>query len=259
MPIAPGRHVLGPENATLSVRTGRAGAAAMAGHDLLFHVTAWEAVLEVGDGSHPATVSLDADSTSLRVRQGTGGVQPLEDDDIASIEQTIDDEVLRGTGIAFRSTVVDVAADGKSLRVQGELTLAGATRALVFDVAVGADGELRGSTVLKQSDWGMKPYSALFGALKVADEVEVAIDASDTPGRPHAFVSPASRRSGIVDPGISSFLWAVLFFGYLVLGMAAVGVSWGAALVLSLAAAFFVFLFVRTQGTGRHVDEEQSR
>ena len=31
---------------------------------------------------------------------------------------------------------------------------------------------------VKQTDWRIKPYSALFGTLKVADVVEVAIDAS---------------------------------------------------------------------------------
>jgi hypothetical protein len=31
--------------------------------------------------------------------------------------------------------------------------------------------------VIKQTDWGMKPYSTLFGALKVVDEVEVSLDA----------------------------------------------------------------------------------
>jgi hypothetical protein len=29
---------------------------------------------------------------------------------------------------------------------------------------------------VRQSDWGMKPYSALFGTLKVADEVEVSVE-----------------------------------------------------------------------------------
>ena len=31
--------------------------------------------------------------------------------------------------------------------------------------------------MIKQTDWKIKPYSALFGTLKVADEVEVAVDA----------------------------------------------------------------------------------
>jgi hypothetical protein len=50
-----------------------------------------------------------------------------------------------------------------------------------FDLAVSADGAFSASTVIRQSDWGMTPYSALFGALKVADEVEVAIDCGLVP------------------------------------------------------------------------------
>ncbi len=37
---------------------------------------------------------------------------------------------------------------------------------------------MTGTAVVKQTEWGMKPYSALFGALKVADEVRVEIDAA---------------------------------------------------------------------------------
>ena len=35
--------------------------------------------------------------------------------------------------------------------------------------------------MVKQSEWGMKPYSALFGALKVADEVEVTLEGRTEP------------------------------------------------------------------------------
>ena len=41
-----------------------------------------------------------------------------------------------------------------------------------------SDGDLSAVAVVKQTDWGMKPYSALFGALKVADEVVVWIKAA---------------------------------------------------------------------------------
>jgi len=167
--------MLGPENGVLSVRTGRTGAAAKAGHDLLIHVTAWHATLEVGEDPAQTSIVLDADATSLRVREGTGGMQALGDDDRASIQETIDDEILKREAIAFRSTAVE--ADGSRLRVQGELTLAGRTGPIAFDLEVDDQGTLRGSAVVKQTDWGITPYSALFGALKVADEVEVAIDA----------------------------------------------------------------------------------
>jgi superoxide dismutase, Fe-Mn family len=176
MPIQPGTYILGPENGTLSVRTGRMGAAAAAGHDLLIHVTAWQATLEVGDDPAQTSIVVDADAASLRVREGTGGMQPLEDEDKANIHQTIDDEILKRGAIAFRSKTVDAVGDGSRLRVRGELTLLDQTAPISFVLQIGDDGTLGGSAVVKQSSWGIKPYSALFGALRVADEVEVAID-----------------------------------------------------------------------------------
>jgi polyisoprenoid-binding protein YceI len=164
---------LGPDDGTLSVRTQRTGAAAMAGHNLLIHVTAWEATIGLGDDT---SVALDADGSSLRVQEGSGGMQALGDEDKENIRQTIDDEVLHGETIAFRST--EVRPGGAGLRVDGELTLNGETRPLGFDLALTADGRLEASAVVKQSDWGMKPYTGLFGALKVVDEVQVAIEAT---------------------------------------------------------------------------------
>jgi Fe-Mn family superoxide dismutase len=175
MSLQAGTYELGPENGTLSVRTGRTGAAAKAGHDLLIHVTAWQATLEVGGDPAQTSIALDADATSLRVREGTGGMQALGDDDKASIQETIDDEVLKRQGIEFRSTAVRV--DGGRIGVEGELTLVGKACPIAFELTAGDDGTLSGSAVIKQTDWGITPYSTLFGALKVADEVEVMIDA----------------------------------------------------------------------------------
>jgi polyisoprenoid-binding protein YceI len=171
-----GTYRLGPDAGTLSVRTGRSGAAAKAGHDLVIHVTAWEATLHVGESPADTSIELEADPTSLHVREGTGGLQSLGDDDRANIKTTIDDEVLAGRAIAFRSTAV-TGGDSR-LDVEGELTLAGTTRPVAFDLAVGDDGRLSGAAVVKQTEWGIKPYSTLFGALKVADEVRVEIDAT---------------------------------------------------------------------------------
>lgn len=169
-------HRLGPDNATLSVRTGRTGAAAKAGHDLVIHVTSWEASLEVGEDPAQTIVELAADATSLRVHEGTGGAQALGDDDKANIHQTIDDDVLKRQDITFRSTTVQAAADGGPISVQGDLTLVGTTQPIAFDLDIGDDGSLAATAVVTQTAWGMKPYSALFGALKVVDEVEVVLD-----------------------------------------------------------------------------------
>jgi polyisoprenoid-binding protein YceI len=170
-----GSYILGPGNGTLSVRTGRTGAAAKAGHDLLIEVTDWKATLEIGDDPTQTSVALDADAASLRVLEGKGGMQALGEDDKLSIRQTIDDEVLKGKGIEFRSTEVQTAANGSRISVRGELTLVGNVHPVAFDLLVGGDGTLSASAVLKQTDWGIKPYSTLFGALKVADGVEVTL------------------------------------------------------------------------------------
>jgi hypothetical protein len=167
---------LGPGDGTLTVRTQRTGAAAKAGHDLVIEVTSWQATLELGDSP---SVTLTADPRSLKVREATGGVKSLGDDDIANIEQTIDDEVLKGAPIEFRS--ISVAVDGERVSVRGELQLGARSRQISFDLLL-VGGRLAGSAVVKQTDWGIKPYSALFGTLKVADEVRVSIDA-DTGGQ----------------------------------------------------------------------------
>jgi polyisoprenoid-binding protein YceI len=175
MAIAPGRYTLGPHDATLTVRTGKAGAASKAGHNLRIEVTSWRATLDVGAAPAATELALTADPRSLRVREGTGGMQSLGDDDKASIERTIDDEVLEGGAIAFRSRRVEPGPNG-ALSVEGDLDLAGSSHPVAFDLTAGDDGRLTGRTRIRQTDWGIKPYSALFGTLKVVDEVDVEID-----------------------------------------------------------------------------------
>jgi hypothetical protein len=166
-----GSHLLGPDNARLTVHTKRTGAIAKAGHDLTIEVRSWRGELEIGDQSR-ATLSVD--SSSFRVLEGHGGVQKLDDEDMRGIEQTIDDEVLMKREIKFEST--DVKLDGDRLTIAGDLTLMTNTHPLTFELEVGDDGRLSGGAVVKQTDWGMKPYTALFGTLKVADEVEVRLE-----------------------------------------------------------------------------------
>ena len=159
----------GPSNGTLTVRTGKGGAAAKAGHNLVIEVTRWQGTLT------PETVELTADARSLRVRSGSGGISPLGDEEKAGISQTIDEEVLEGGSIVYRSSAVTERNGGYD--VDGELELLGVRAPLSFALSLDGD-HLTGSASVKQTDWRMKPYSALFGTLKVADVVEVSIDAT---------------------------------------------------------------------------------
>jgi YceI-like domain len=143
----------GPHNATLTVHTKRGGAAAKAGHDLTILVERWSATDDDGQ------LSVEADPRSLRVIEGSGGITSLGDEEKASISQTIDEEVLKGVPISYRA---------------GELTLNGVTR----PIDVSYDGT-EGRAEIKQTDFKIKPYSALFGTLKVADVVEVRVRRND--------------------------------------------------------------------------------
>lgn len=172
MALPHGTHRLGPDNATLSVHTQRTGAAAKAGHNLEIVVTAWEGTIDVGDET---TLALTADGSSLRVVAGHGGVQKLGDDDKENIAKTIDDEILERNQITFRSRSVEVGGDG-SIAVEGDLSLGDTSQQVKFDLVSDSHGAVQATAVVTQSGWGMKPYSILFGSLKVVDEVEVRLD-----------------------------------------------------------------------------------
>jgi polyisoprenoid-binding protein YceI len=176
MAIQPGTYELGPEDGKLIVRTGKGGAASKAGHNLLIEVERWGATVQFAEDRAQSVLELTADSTSLKVLEGTGGVKSLDAGDKDGIAQTINQEVLKGTPISFRSTAVRPDGDAR-LHVTGDLELVNGVNLIAFDIAVSDDGRVTGGATVTQTEWGMKPYSALFGTLKVTNEVGVEIDA----------------------------------------------------------------------------------
>lgn len=171
MALTPGTHELGPDTASLVVKTYREGLAAKAGHDLIIEVRQWNATLVLGEQS---SLSLHADPRSLYPREGVGGIKPLTDKDRDEIVKNIDGKVLGSDPIDFRSSAVQAAGGG--LSVSGELTMHGQSRPASFELAVGDDGQVTGTATLVQSEWGIKPYRGLMGALKVRDSLEVVFD-----------------------------------------------------------------------------------
>jgi polyisoprenoid-binding protein YceI len=171
MPIMSGTHTLGPENASLHIKTERHGAARKAGHDLLIEVASWEGTLEVAEQG-PVSLELGADSGSMQVIEGTGGVMALTEEDKAEIKKTLENEVLPAGRIEFESSRITSTKDEGRFSVSGELTMNGNRHPLGFELSVGDEGIMARTTVT-QSDWGIKPYSGLFGTLKVRDEIEV--------------------------------------------------------------------------------------
>jgi polyisoprenoid-binding protein YceI len=171
--LGAGVHRLGPDNADLRVKTYREGLAAKVGHDLVIEVTRWEATVELAESK----VELSADPRSLEVREGVRGVKPLTEKDRSEIRRNIDEKVLQGRPISFRSRDVRLADPDGPLVVAGELTMAGSTRPVTATLSISADGRASGTIPLTQSHWGIKPYRGMMGALKVRDELTILIDA----------------------------------------------------------------------------------
>lgn len=177
MSIADGSYPVGPHCGRLLVKTARTGLGSRAGHDLTIEVTQWRGhvVIDSADLAN-CSVTVEADVGSFEVRQGTGGIKPLTDGDRAEIKATLRNKILdagRHPTIGFSSTRVSGSAD--AFRVDGDLTIVAVTRpATVAGQVTG--GRVTGSAVVVQSQFGIKPYSAFLGALKLRDEVEVLFE-----------------------------------------------------------------------------------
>jgi polyisoprenoid-binding protein YceI len=169
-----GRHSVGRDDGTLQIRTYREGIAQKVGHDLIIDVGRWEAAAEVREDGTLSAVQLDADPRSLQVRDGLRGVKPLTDKNRGDIRKAIDERILGGRPIVFRSTAVKPG--NGALIVRGELELAGTRRPASFELTAAADGRVRGTLAVTQSEWGIKPYRGMMGALKVRDTIEVILD-----------------------------------------------------------------------------------
>jgi len=183
MAVGDGTYTLGPGSGQLRLTTTRTGLGARAGHDLTIEVTRWHADVIVDTGNPSASsVRVEADTGSLEVREGTGGIKPLTDSDRAQIKTTIQQKILhtgRHPAITFASS--RVAGTAESFTVDGDLTMTGVTRPVTVHGRV-ADGRVHGSAIIVQSRWGIRPYTGFFGALKLSDEVTIEFDAGLAPG-----------------------------------------------------------------------------
>jgi polyisoprenoid-binding protein YceI len=183
--VAAGTYELGPQSGRLLVKTSRTGLGSRAGHDLTIEVTRWSGRALV-DPAEPANslLAVDVDVDSFEVREGTGGIKALTDSDRADIRRTIREKILHTSldpTITFRSR--SVYGSEKSFVVDGVLTIMGAAGPVTLEGNV-TEGQVRGTATIVQSLWGIRPYSAFLGALKLKDEVVVEFDVALPRPRP---------------------------------------------------------------------------
>ena len=177
MAVVAGRHRLGPDRGRILLCTFRDGLAAQAGHDLTIEATRWSGELGVNDELSPAGLEVRVDLGALVVREGTGGVKPLTDRDRREIAVTM--RKVLGAGqhpeAVFAADKFRPDADGGG-EISGTLTLRGQARPLRLQVKQTGTGRYHAETQVVQSNYGIKPYTAFLGALRVRDAVDVAVE-----------------------------------------------------------------------------------
>lgn len=198
-PTGPRSYVLDAKNTTVVIQVFKDGAAAAFAHDHTVHATeiAGELVVDPADlttaklGIVVQTKTLVNDDAQVRRQFGLDPTVP-DKDKKAVLESMLGADQLdvgRHPTVAFKSTAVDKSGD--KLTLVGDLTLHGQTRPVKMPISVHVQDD--GKTVIgdgkvrfKQSDWGMKPYSAFLGAVKNKDELvlNVHLVATEKPLKP---------------------------------------------------------------------------
>jgi polyisoprenoid-binding protein YceI len=159
---------IGPEHGRLLLYTSREGFAAQAGHDLTIEMTRWSGRVRVGVDPAASELTVTVDMGSMRIVDATGGVMPLSERDKREILRN-GRKILSVDRYPEGTFVAEEISDDA---VVGTLSVLG--RSHWLRLAYWIDGErYRASGIVRQSDYGIRPFSAFFGALKLADPVRV--------------------------------------------------------------------------------------
>jgi polyisoprenoid-binding protein YceI len=149
------------------------------GHDLRLSLDDFEIRVDA-EGRVEATF----DPESIRVEGALveGEIDPseLSDSDHEEIRGNIQRDVLETDDYEkarFEGTWEGVEG-GDAFEVEGELELVGRREPLATRVSR-EEGRCRAEIGLTQSKWGIEPYSAMMGALKVEDRILVRFDLPD--------------------------------------------------------------------------------
>lgn len=164
----------------LLVCTATAGPAARMGHRLTIGMTDWQASVQ-WRGKTPVTAELTVSVDSLKVLRGEGGVTPLTAPERAVARANALRSLESGTFPQIRFSSEEITKTDDGYRLAGTVEIHGKSRPQNVDLAVREDAgrwEMSARVPITQSDFGVKPYSLMMGALKVADEVTVEFTGS---------------------------------------------------------------------------------
>jgi polyisoprenoid-binding protein YceI len=181
-------YVVDTERSEFVVRLFKAGIAAAFAHDHVIRAAGLEGGGSFGpDEPGEGSIWIEVDVASLKadepeVRGKYGLEKSMSDKSRQKIQATMlsakQMDAANFPVISFRSAAIEAHEEGEYL-ISGDLTIHGVTKPISFPVAAEeVDGRLHGiaSIDFKQSDYGIRPFSAMFGAVRNRDEAVLHAD-----------------------------------------------------------------------------------
>jgi polyisoprenoid-binding protein YceI len=192
MSLKAGAYSLNENSGNVYIYTFKEGLLSKLAHDLLIDVTNFKVNVNVPEkGFSSGNLDLELQANSLKVicalKEGERQPDTLKEKDIADIERdtakkvlhpdkypTVNfcsKEILEKPGLSYK-------LDEDGYHVKGELSLHGVTKPVEFNVKITNGKNLTGMITLLQKDYGIKPFKAMLGTLKIKNEINIGFDLS---------------------------------------------------------------------------------
>jgi hypothetical protein len=168
-------HQLDADSAECLIFTFKEGLFSAVAHDLKLRVEEFELAIDEPTRSVAAIFNADSLRVITAMRDGKDNPAALSEENKRQIELNIRLDVLHSReypDIVLVSESVD--EKDKGYIVRGELALHGATQRITFPVTRGND-VLVAEVHVHQPDYGIVPYSAMMGAIRVRPTVNVRL------------------------------------------------------------------------------------
>jgi hypothetical protein len=158
------------------VFTFKEGLLSPVAHDLRLRVTRFSLDVDAATSSVVAKFDTNSLVVDCPMKDGAENPSALSESDKQKIAGQIREDVLHGSQhpeAVFRSHSVTARADG-GYDLEGELTLHGVTKPLAAQTRVVA-GRQQVELRIHQPDFGITPYRAMLGTLKIQADVTIHV------------------------------------------------------------------------------------
>ena len=174
--LEPVKYTIDPGGSRFTVQAFATGLLSAFGHNPTIGMRDYDGEIQfVPDTYDKAVVRLTVRTNAMEV------MDEMKGDDRKKLEQTMNEQVLepdRYPAATFESkqvTIQNLGGDLLSAHVVGDLAFHGVTQSLPLDAGItnmGTMMRISGDFTLRQSDYGIKPFSFAGGALKLKDELK---------------------------------------------------------------------------------------